>query len=532
MCGDKTSKAERERLMQEWANLFDRSLLEIYDILEKYRENPRGGRLVSKQCGSFNFSVRAHWDDGGPDWLIRFPIPGKALFAEEKFQNEVATMRFIRQNTSIPIPEIIAYGTAAENPTGLGPFMIMTWIEGTRMKELIGKKVPGTDDAKETILDPDIDEDMLKTLYSEVAQVLLQLWSLDLDKIGSLTFDHDANLWKVNRRPLTLSMNESIRLGGLHDDDFPHLTFSSSYDYFFYLAELHLLHLAKQRNSIYDSRDCRARYTGRRLFKSIIPFFTSQTDINGPFKLFCDDFGPGNILVDPSTLEITGIIDWEFCYAAPAQFLASPPDWLLLKNTDHWMEDEGLESFMKTYIPRLDLLIQAIEHHEGKQALSNACGKLSSRMRQSMGSKQIWFNSALLNGWSVDFLYWDILDNYIYGSASMTERVARVTSGSDLYSDREAFVRSKVEDLNRYNAEFGDGEQIEYSEEEEDEKREYWVVQHKVSANSLSCSHKVQPWWHISRRIPVSTHIAIGSSTIGFVATAVWFLLRYRFKRK
>lgn len=529
MCGDKTSKAERERLMQEWANLFDRSLLEIRTLLGKYRNNPHG-RLISKQCGSFNFSVRAHWDDGGPDWLIRFPIPGKAIFGEEKFQNEVALMRFIRQNTSIPVPEVIAHGTAPENPTGLGPFMIITWIDGTRMKELIGKKVPVEDDSEESILDPHVDEGMLKTLYSEVAQVLLELWSLDFDKIGSLDFDNGSNSWKISRRPLTLNMNELIRLGGLHDDDFPHRTFSSSYDYFFHCAELHLLHLTKQRNSIYSSRDCRMRYTSRRLFKSIIPFFTSQTDINGPFKLFCDDLGPGNILVDPSTLKITGVIDWEFCYAAPAQFLASPPDWLLLKSANHWVEDEGLEPFLETYLPKLDILIQALENHEAEQAFSNTGEKLSIRMRQSMESKQIWFNIAVDNGWSVDFLYWEILDNYVYGLASTTERVARMTSGSDLYSDRESFVRSKIEVLNRYNAEIGDGEQVEYKEEEDDEKRVYWMVQHKVPASSHSPDN--MPWWHLFRRVPITAHVASGSLTIGFVAVAALVSLRCRFTRK
>lgn len=239
-------------------------------------------------------------------------------------------MRFIRQNTSIPIPEIIAHGSADDNPTGIGPFIIMTWIEGTPIKDLVEKKVPTSDGEEETILDPDIDESVLKTLYGEMANVLLELWSLDFNKIGSLDFDGNSSSWEVTRRPLTISMNEFVRCGGLPPDCFESGTFSSTLDYFFHLSTLQLLHLHKQRNAIDDSRDCREKYTSRRLLKSIIPLFTSS-DINGPFKLFCDDFGPGNILVDPSTPKITGVIDWEFCYAAPAQFLAAPPSWLLLK---------------------------------------------------------------------------------------------------------------------------------------------------------------------------------------------------------
>ena len=105
-----------------------------------------------------------------------------------------------------------------------------------------------------------------------------------------------------------------------------------------------------------------------------------------------------------------------------------------------------------------------------------------------------------------------------------------MTSGSDLYSDRESFVRSKIEVLNRYNAEIGDGEQVEYKEEEDDEKRVYWMVQHKVPASSHSPDN--MPWWHLFRRVPITAHVASGSLTIGFVAVAALVSLRCRFTRK
>ncbi|OBT82750.1 hypothetical protein VE02_09104 [Pseudogymnoascus sp. 03VT05] len=47
------------------------------------------------------------------------------------------------------------------------------------------------------------------------------------------------------------------------------------------------------------------------------------------------DVGFGNILVDAKTFEIKALIDWEFCYAAPRQFLNAPPPWLI-PNPDPW----------------------------------------------------------------------------------------------------------------------------------------------------------------------------------------------------
>ncbi|PGH13007.1 hypothetical protein AJ80_06491 [Polytolypa hystricis UAMH7299] len=259
-------------------------------------------------------------------------------------------MKFIRRNTSIPVPEVIAHGTAAENPTGLGPFIIMTWIEGTRMKELLEKRFPTMDGSDEAILNPNIDDKILRSLYDEVAKIILEL-----------------------------------------------------------------------------------------------------CDLNGPFKLFCDDLGPGNILVDPSTLKATGVIDREFCYAAPAQFLASPPSWLLLKQPNHWVEDGGLQSFLQAYLPKLDLFLQAIEENETKRSFPRSNERLSARIRQSMEDKTIC-------------------------PASITERVARTTNRNNLYHDREAFVRTKIADLQRYNDQIGKKLLPRYQEEEDDEKLDYWKV--------------------------------------------------------
>ena len=36
------------------------------------------------------------------DWLVRFPIPGKSIFLDEKVLDEVAFMRYIAENTNFP----------------------------------------------------------------------------------------------------------------------------------------------------------------------------------------------------------------------------------------------------------------------------------------------------------------------------------------------------------------------------------------------------------------------------------------------
>ena len=54
---------------------------------------------------------------------------GVVAFLDEKALNEVATMRYVAADTTIPVPRVYHYGTAAENPTGLGVFITMDYIE-------------------------------------------------------------------------------------------------------------------------------------------------------------------------------------------------------------------------------------------------------------------------------------------------------------------------------------------------------------------------------------------------------------------
>ncbi|PTU21307.1 hypothetical protein P175DRAFT_0500208 [Aspergillus ochraceoroseus IBT 24754] len=50
------------------------------------------------------------------------------LFANENTL-EVAAIRYLQDHTSIPVPFILHWGTKEESPLGLGPFIIMEYIE-------------------------------------------------------------------------------------------------------------------------------------------------------------------------------------------------------------------------------------------------------------------------------------------------------------------------------------------------------------------------------------------------------------------
>ncbi|KAM0089027.1 hypothetical protein ACP6JD_007656 [Aspergillus fumigatus] len=171
----------------------------------------------------------------------------------------------------------------------------MAWIEGRKMSEILRKDTPGED-----ILNPDIDSRTLGLLYSQMAEILLELWKLDFDCIGCLGQDQQSGQYMVDGPPLTLEVNELMRTCGLGNRT-PSGVYHSSTDYIASLLQLQSTHLRDQQNSVYDSEDCREKYACRHLMKAIAFDFISQADNQGPFKLFCEDFGPGNVLKEGAT---------------------------------------------------------------------------------------------------------------------------------------------------------------------------------------------------------------------------------------
>ncbi|PYH70851.1 aminoglycoside phosphotransferase family protein [Aspergillus vadensis CBS 113365] len=435
---DDIALVQFDRLRKEWVERCSRSASGICELANRYR-NRDDCLLRSMHSGLFNFSLRLHWEDDGDDWLIRFPLPGKSMFPEEKVRGEAILMTYIADNTTVPVPRVIASGTADENPTGLGPFIIMTWVEGRKMSEVL--RTSDSSDKKET-LNPDIDEEMLKALYGQMAQVLLELWKLDFDCIGSLGNHEVTGKAQVTKRPLTLAMNELVRTCGLTDLD-PPRTYNSSTDYIVSLLQLQSKHLKQQRNSIYDSTDCREKYACRQLMKASALNFLSPEDNYGPFKLFCDGLCPGNVLVNDS-LQITGIIDWGFCYAAPAQFAGSIPWWLLLERPHRIIYNSGAKA-------------------------------------------SAWFNMACRMVPSVDMIYWDLLDEYCWGPRkSIAERVYNATTTPEMHKAREDFVKAKVKQLQQYYAELGDETVVSYEVEQTSETEDS-IQEYKVSGNGILC---------------------------------------------
>lgn len=447
---DQIAVERGDALFASWVSEFTSSAEEVTALVERHRGGIATG-IVEYLTGSFNVCARIGFSNG-PDAIIRFPKPGMVAFPDEKVRNEVAVMKFLSEKTGIPIPRLIGWGLAKDSTCNLGPFIIMEYVEGRSLSDVLNK--PGADASDLPILNPDIDEATLALVYMQLADILLQLSEHNFEHIGAISKD-DQGVWSVQSRPWTYNMNELATVGDYPINRFPKHKFSRASTYLQELVTQHLIHLEAQPNIIEDRDDCRKKYLARHLFQQLIKDRNdvASMDDSGPFKLFCDDFRPSNILVDES-LKIVAVPDWEFTYAAPSSFTYSPPWWLLVRGLDSWVDGNRLEDFLRLYRPRLDLFLRILQEREDIRAKNNYLvprQSMSMRMREAMEDGTFWLNIASRKSWDVDQIYWDQLDRIHLGQ-DPGERLERIADSS-IREGVGGFIDMKMEQYENYHVE-------------------------------------------------------------------------------
>ncbi|KAJ4348506.1 uncharacterized protein N0V89_009883 [Didymosphaeria variabile] len=205
-------------------------------------------------------------------------------------------------------------------------------------------------------------------------------------------------------------MNELVTVVSKYPTEgWPSIPFVSAKEFLHSLADEHIVHLQVQRNLAESRADAEKRFLARHRFKDLVS--RHCLDDSGPFKLYCDDLQPTNMLVNPETLQITAILDFEFTNTMPAQFAYDPPWWLLLLGPDMWLEKHSMEEFLIRYEPRLEQFLRALQQIEAKANLKGESSgpPLSARMRESWKTKRFWFNYGIRKSFDVDAVYWAAL---------------------------------------------------------------------------------------------------------------------------
>ncbi|KAH6689067.1 phosphotransferase [Plectosphaerella plurivora] len=405
--------------------------------------------------------------------MVRASWPSTVQFPGEKIIYEAATSEYLRRNTNIPIPQVSHY----DRESDVGPILIMSRVEnGGDMTDPLA--IQGRDPDLTPALNTDLPERMIRNLWGKMAWVMLDLVKPTLPRIGSLLKVDGAI--QVAGRPLTQNMSSMTQLAHIPTAIFPpeSKTFSTADEWYLELSKMHLAQLLFQHNDLVSSEDdCRNKYVARQLFRQLakqgrLSTFGFAEDswsaaaaarevarpkISAPsgssdFRIWCDDFRPVNVLVNThetdGEVEVVAVIDWEFTYAAPAQFALDPPWWLLFETPEMW-RPSGVDEWSKAYEPQLQIWLQAVEEQEQGVAFLDGI-PLSVHMRESWETGRFWLNYAARKSWVFDAVYWTFLDELFFGArdAGVPDEELWKTRldllGSEEQDGMEAFVEWKM----------------------------------------------------------------------------------------
>ncbi len=368
--------------------------------------------------GSYNLGQKFVFNDGTA-WLLRFPMVGTNAdeYLDEKVAMEVEVLALLREKTTIPVPDVKAWGLAADNPLGLGPFIIMNFIEGVSLSRFLRAK------EESRFLRKDISDDYIKRIHREVARIHLQLFQLDFDRIGSLPTPKTG--FPAPIRPLTIKVHDILHTGGVNTFGAPQRPlspiiwlrhtdtnqligdrskgFETTTEYFQHLHEQQWEQVDQQPNSVYGRYTAQAEYADSQVLKSMIPHFVEPDYDQGPFKLVCDDLGMPNVLFrSEEDLTPVGVVDWEWSYVGPAQLAGSAPWWLLQARAIDWdtaEDDETVDEATSRFLRNLEMYKSVLEEEE-KKMLPGGETPLSDLVKRSQASGSMWLHMVLTYGFT------------------------------------------------------------------------------------------------------------------------------------
>ncbi|KAF7553693.1 hypothetical protein G7Z17_g3435 [Cylindrodendrum hubeiense] len=215
--------------------------------------------------------------------FARVSLPGNEL----RDNSEIATCRYVKSHTNIPVPEIYHVDLDPDNDVG-APYVLM-------------EKMPGKDLYN---MWDDLAIDHKKAVLTQITSVIVQLASLKFDKIGCLN--------EAGVSPLVSSSS-----------DLPSGPFDSVYAYLTsFISTVHV-------------RSVELVELYQQIQKEVAGFLAlnkQATYLQPSFSMIHADFDGQNMLFEEQTggspPRLSGIIDWEYSYTGPLYFLYEYPTFI------------------------------------------------------------------------------------------------------------------------------------------------------------------------------------------------------------
>ncbi|KIW39808.1 uncharacterized protein PV06_08392 [Exophiala oligosperma] len=337
-----------------------------------------GCRLDCKALnGSYNLCQRLRFCDG-TTWLLRMPIVGSVCdeYADEKVAMEVEALSLLRDK-NVPVPGVIAWGLTAANPLGLGPYVVMDFVEGASVNTLLREQQHDTRWLRDDICDDDVE-----FLSRQFARILLHIFQIDFPTLGSLPTP--VTVFNAPVRPLTFKAHDILQTGGVNTFGDRTKGFADTADYFCHLVNQDWEQFQRQPNSGGGPTVTQAKYAA---------FLALHSSVTIPASLTLS-FGA------QTTSLWSG--SWTSNGRTPARRSSLAPWWLLqdrLNNYDTFLNKEEAPRFLGRYLRNLDVFKTVLDEEEARTPGQQTM-ELSRLGRHSEKSGSMWLHMLLSWGFN------------------------------------------------------------------------------------------------------------------------------------
>lgn len=230
--------------------------------------------------------------------LMRVSLPVDPHY---KTESEVATIEFVRQKTSFPVPQIIAFDSNNENELGF-EWILMEMMPGVTLRKGWRK------------MSWDAKEEIVKRLVESQAR----LFEHRFHKIGNIFRAADRT------SPASFAIDRMVSLIFFWGDHLTHNVprgpFTSSHDWlkarlqFVLTDQQRILDTTCDEDELEDAEF--ALDLAKRLLEIFPTIFLPNVSASEPTMLFHDDLSMQNIMIDENG-QLTAVIDWECVSALP-----------------------------------------------------------------------------------------------------------------------------------------------------------------------------------------------------------------------
>lgn len=230
-------------------------------------------------------------------WIARIQHisiePSEASENGIDLQSEIATMRVIKERTTIPVPRIFGYDISPSNEIG-HPYTLMERLPGQTLDGPIALHVPS---------------EHLPKVARQLAEVLYQLHNLTFNRLGRLWLkDEDEDQIEI------------ISLGPC-ETAVPAPDPSTSLEWFYRDRQ------EANRQALKDHLGDEDWLTACWVMKMAVLHIVDESQLYGPFPLCHLDLHHGNMLFD-NDYNLVGVIDWSQAQTVPQERLVVCPEFI------------------------------------------------------------------------------------------------------------------------------------------------------------------------------------------------------------